>query len=65
MHEKPLRISGEMSKCQRAKEMVLDLIAEKDMEVGEQVHTQHGAEDGICNVLTWETPISGIAEPEN
>ncbi|KAK0046017.1 far upstream element-binding protein 2-like isoform X2 [Biomphalaria pfeifferi] len=28
--DKPLRISGEPSKCQRAKEMVLDLLAEKD-----------------------------------
>ncbi|BFZ05963.1 hypothetical protein BsWGS_08997 [Bradybaena similaris] len=29
-HDKPLRISGEPSKCQRAKEMVLELLAEKD-----------------------------------
>uniref|UniRef100_A0A0B6ZGD1 K Homology domain-containing protein n=3 Tax=Arion vulgaris TaxID=1028688 RepID=A0A0B6ZGD1_9EUPU len=29
-HDKPLRITGEPSKCQRAKEMVLDLLAEKD-----------------------------------
>jgi far upstream element-binding protein len=28
--DKPLRISGEPQKCQRAKEMVLDLLAEKD-----------------------------------
>lgn len=31
--EKPLRISGDPQKCQRAKEMVLDLLAEKEMEV--------------------------------
>lgn len=30
--EKPLRISGDPQKCQRAKEMVLDLLAEKEME---------------------------------
>lgn len=33
-NEKPLRISGDPQKCQRAKEMVLDLLAEKEMEVG-------------------------------
>lgn len=32
-NEKPLRISGDPQKCQRAKEMVLDLLAEKEMEV--------------------------------
>ncbi|KAJ8300888.1 hypothetical protein KUTeg_022407 [Tegillarca granosa] len=31
-NEKPLRISGEPTKCQRAKEMVMDLLAEKEME---------------------------------
>ncbi|XP_076455449.1 far upstream element-binding protein 1-like isoform X3 [Babylonia areolata] len=30
--DKPLRITGEPSKCQRAKEMVLELLAEKDMQ---------------------------------
>lgn len=29
-HDKPLRITGDPGKCQRAKEMVLDLLAEKD-----------------------------------
>lgn len=29
-HDKPLRITGDPMKCQRAKEMVLDLLAEKD-----------------------------------
>ncbi|XP_025113716.1 far upstream element-binding protein 1-like isoform X3 [Pomacea canaliculata] len=32
--DKPLRITGEPSKCQRAKEMVLELLAEKDMHGG-------------------------------
>ncbi|BFZ20521.1 hypothetical protein BsWGS_23560 [Bradybaena similaris] len=29
-HDKPLRITGELAKCQRAKELVLELMAEKD-----------------------------------
>ena len=29
-HDKPLRISGDPQRCQRAKEMVLELLAEKD-----------------------------------
>lgn len=29
-HDKPLRISGDHMKCQRAKEMVLSMLAEKD-----------------------------------
>ena len=32
-HEKPLRISGDPHKCQRAKEMVLELLAEREMKV--------------------------------
>ena len=32
-HEKPLRISGDSQKCQRAKEMVLELLAEGEMKV--------------------------------
>ncbi|XP_070177451.1 far upstream element-binding protein 1-like isoform X4 [Littorina saxatilis] len=32
--DKPLRITGEPGKCQRAKEMVLELLAEKDMQGG-------------------------------
>ncbi|XP_052091444.1 far upstream element-binding protein 1-like isoform X3 [Mytilus californianus] len=31
-HEKPLRITGDPQNCQRAKEMVMDLLAEKEME---------------------------------
>ncbi|XP_041369415.1 far upstream element-binding protein 1-like isoform X2 [Gigantopelta aegis] len=31
-HDKPLRITGDHMKCQRAKEMVMELMAEKDME---------------------------------
>ena len=31
-HEKPLRITGDAQNCQRAKEMVMDLLAEKEME---------------------------------
>ncbi|XP_078312360.1 far upstream element-binding protein 3-like isoform X2 [Crassostrea virginica] len=33
VHEKPLRISGDPHKCQRAKEMVLELLAEREMKV--------------------------------
>ncbi|XP_078311334.1 uncharacterized protein LOC144617791 isoform X2 [Crassostrea virginica] len=33
-HEKPLRISGDPHKCQRAKEMVLELLAEGEMTGG-------------------------------
>ncbi|XP_078311435.1 uncharacterized protein LOC111100403 isoform X3 [Crassostrea virginica] len=32
-HEKPLRISGDPHKCQRAKEMVLELLAEREMKI--------------------------------
>ena len=32
--EKPLRISGDAVKCQRAREMVMDLLTEKELEVG-------------------------------
>ena len=32
-HEKPLRISGDPHKCQRAKEMVLELLAKREMKV--------------------------------
>ncbi|XP_078311410.1 uncharacterized protein LOC144618693 isoform X2 [Crassostrea virginica] len=32
-HEKPLRISGDPQKCQRAKEMVLELLAEGEMTI--------------------------------
>lgn len=31
--DKPLRITGDPEKCQRAKEMVMDLLAQKDGEV--------------------------------
>nr|XP_022287961.1 uncharacterized protein LOC111100406 isoform X3 [Crassostrea virginica] len=33
-HEKPLRISGDPHKCQRAKEMVLELLSEREMKGG-------------------------------
>ena len=33
VHEKPLRICGDPHKCQRAKEMVLELLAEREMKV--------------------------------
>ena len=33
-HEKPLRISGDPHKCQQAKEMVLELLAEREVKVG-------------------------------
>ena len=33
VHEKPLRISGHPHKCQRAKEIVLELLAEREMKV--------------------------------
>ena len=32
-HEKPLRISHDPHKCQRAKEMVLELLAEREITV--------------------------------
>ena len=32
-HVKPLRISGDPQKCQRVKEMVLELLAEGEMKV--------------------------------
>ena len=32
-HEKPLRISGDPYKCQRAKKMVLELLAKREMKV--------------------------------
>ncbi|XP_078312408.1 far upstream element-binding protein 1-like [Crassostrea virginica] len=32
-HEKPLRISGDPHKCQRAKEMVLELLAKREMKI--------------------------------
>ena len=32
-HEKPLRISGDAHKCQLAKEMVLGLLAKREMKV--------------------------------
>ena len=32
-HEKPLRISGDPHKCQRAKEKVLEMIDEREMKV--------------------------------
>ena len=32
-HEKPLRISGDPHKCQRAKKMVLELLAKREMKV--------------------------------
>lgn len=31
--DKPLRITGDPEKCQRAKEMVMDLLSQKDGEV--------------------------------
>ncbi|XP_078312291.1 polyribonucleotide nucleotidyltransferase-like [Crassostrea virginica] len=34
VHEKPLRISGDPHKCQRAKEMVLELLSEREMKGG-------------------------------
>lgn len=33
-NDKPLRITGDTDKCQRAKEMVLDLLAQKEVESG-------------------------------
>lgn len=33
-YDKPLRITGDRASCQKAKEMVLELLAEKDIQVG-------------------------------
>ncbi|XP_011422132.2 far upstream element-binding protein 3-like isoform X4 [Crassostrea angulata] len=44
--EKPLRISGDPQKCQRAKEMVLDLLAEKEMENMNKGFNDYGSYGG-------------------
>lgn len=45
-NEKPLRISGDPQKCQRAKEMVLDLLAEKEMENMNKGFNDYGSYGG-------------------
>nr|XP_022327335.1 far upstream element-binding protein 1-like isoform X3 [Crassostrea virginica] len=45
-NEKPLRISGDPQKCQRAKEMVLDLLAEKEMENMSKGFNDYGSYGG-------------------
>lgn len=46
--DKPLRITGSMHSCSRAKELVMDLIAEKDMQDGERPYDNdsHGGGGG-------------------
>uniref|UniRef100_T1IUR8 K Homology domain-containing protein n=1 Tax=Strigamia maritima TaxID=126957 RepID=T1IUR8_STRMM len=38
MHEKPLRITGEPQKCEYARQLVLDLITEKELEVSSSMN---------------------------
>ncbi|XP_059142521.1 far upstream element-binding protein 1-like isoform X5 [Physella acuta] len=72
-HDKPLRISGDPSKCQRAKEMVLDLLAEKDgvprpggggggfNEFGSPMgHMGHGGGGGGPNGMDIGVPRQGV-----
>jgi far upstream element-binding protein len=51
-HDKPLRITGEAMRCQRAKEMVLDLLAEKDMQ-----NMGYGGDYGAGGRNQMEIPV--------
>ena len=48
-HDKPLRISGDPQRCQRAKEMILELLADKDgmqQRPGGNMFNDYGSQQG-------------------
>jgi far upstream element-binding protein len=58
--EKPLRITGEPMRCQRAKEMVLDLITEKELESMQQGGFNGGEYGGQKNTMEMKVPRSAV-----
>lgn len=64
-HDKPLRISGDPMKCQQAKDIILDLIADKDgmdsyNEYGGRMGGMGGGGGGGKNSMEMRVPRTAV-----